>query len=133
MARHVTFLTRLVYIWAAVNGIAGVALLAFSLAAVALALTPSGQPPGSEVAAGITAATLAVVGLSALAWAIIHLITARGLAARRWWARSLALLLSAFDVLLLPLGTALALYMLWVLLQEDARRQFAQGGGSLVP
>ena len=133
MARHVTFLPRLVYIWAAVNGIAGVALLAFSLAAVALALTPSGQPPGSEVAAGITAATLAVVGLSALAWAIIHLITARGLAARRWWARSLALLLSAFDVLLLPLGTALALYMLWVLLQEDARRQFAQGGGSLVP
>jgi hypothetical protein len=133
VARHVTFLTRLVFIWAALNGLAGVALLAFSLAAVTLALSPSGQPPGSEVAAGITAATLAVVGLSALAWAIIHLIAARGLSARRWWARSLALLLSAFDVLLLPLGTALALYSLWVLLQDDARRQFVQGGGSLVP
>ena len=83
--------------------------------------------------AGVTAATLAVVGLSALAWAIIHVIAARGLSGRRWWARLLTILLSAFDVLLLPLGTALALYALGVLLQEDARRQFVQGGGSLVP
>ena len=133
MARHVTFLTRLVFIWAVVNGLAGVALLAFSMAAATLALTPSGQPPGSEVAAGITAATLAVVGLSALAWAVIHVVAARGLSGRRWWARSLTILLSAFDVLLLPLGTALAVYALWVLLQEDARRQFVQGGGSVVP
>ncbi len=133
MARHVTFLTRLVFIWAAINGLAGAALLAFSLAAVTLALSPSGQPPGSEVAAGVTAATLGVLGISALAWALIHLIVARGLSARRWWARSLTLLLSAFDVLLLPLGTALALYALWVLLQEESRRHFVQGPGSVVP
>jgi hypothetical protein len=54
----------------------------------------------------------------------MHLVTGRGLAARRPWARMLALVLALFNVLLLPLGTALSAYTLWVLLQDDTRRQF---------
>ncbi len=124
MAGHVAFLVRLTLLWSAVTGLVGLALLAFALAAVTLVFTAGGQPPGSEVAAGVTAATLGVVALSSLAWAAVHLVAGRGLAARRPWARLLALLLALFNVLLLPLGTALAAYTLWVLLQEDARRQF---------
>lgn len=124
MGRHVTFLVRLTLLWSALNGLAGLALLAFSAAAVTLVFSTSGQPPGSEVAAGVTAATLAVLALSALLWAVVHLAAGRGLGARRPWARMLALVLALFDVLLLPLGTALAAYTLWVLLQEEARRQF---------
>ena len=37
---------------------------------------------------------------------------------------SLALALALFDLLLLPLGTALGVYTLWVLLHEEVRSTF---------
>jgi hypothetical protein len=72
----------------------------------------------------VTAATLAVVALAAIAWAIGHHIASRGLRTRKAWARNLALALAAFNLLLLPLGTALGLYTLWVLLHEQVRAEF---------
>ena len=43
---------------------------------------------------------------------------------RRAWARNLALMLAVCNLLLLPLGTALGLYTLWVLLHEEVRTGF---------
>ena len=67
-----------------------------------------------------------VVGLAlaAIAWAIGHHVASRGLRTRKAWARNLALALAAFNLLLLPLGTALGLYTLWVLLHEQVRVEF---------
>jgi hypothetical protein len=124
VARHVEFLSRVLYIWSAFNAIVGLAVLAFSIGAASLAVTASAENPGTEVAAGITAATLAVVALTALAWAGVHYLCARGLSAHRAWARALGLALGLFDLPLVPLGTALGGYALWVLLQEDTRRLF---------
>jgi uncharacterized membrane protein (DUF2068 family) len=124
VARHVEFLSRLLYIWSAFTGIAGLALVAFSIGAASLAVTAGAESPGTEVAAGVTAATLAVVALTALAWAGVHYLCARGLWGYRPWARSLGLALGLFDLPLVPLGTGLGAYALWVLLQEDTRRRF---------
>ena len=124
VTRHVAFLARVVRLWSGFNLIIGLALLAFAVAAGTLAMGAEGQPPGTEVAAGVTAGTLGVVALAALVWAAAHHAAARGLGARRAWGRNLALILAPFDLLLLPLGTALGLYALWVLLQEEARAQF---------
>jgi len=44
---------------------------------------------------------------------------------RRPSARLLALMLGAVDLLLLPYGTALGVYALWVLLHEDGKKMFA--------
>ena len=38
---------------------------------------------------------------------------------RRRWSRLLALMLGSVDLLLLPYGTALGVYALWMLLNED--------------
>jgi uncharacterized membrane protein YidH (DUF202 family) len=120
---HVRLLVRLVQGWAVVNLIIGLSLTAFAVAA-ALLVTAAGTEPGTEVAAGVTAATLTVLALAALAWAAAHWQAARGLTRGRPWARNLALVLAAFNLLLLPLGTALGLYTLWVLLHEHVREQF---------
>jgi hypothetical protein len=120
---HVRLLVRLVQGWAVVNLIIGLSLAAFAIAA-ALLVTAAGTEPGTEVAAGVTAATLTVLALAALAWAGAHWQAARGLTRGRPWARNLALVLAAFNLLLLPLGTALGLYTLWVLLHEHVREQF---------
>lgn len=123
MARHVALAARLLRLWAAFNFIVGFALLAFGVSAAMLAGAPD-TAPGTEVAAGVTAATLFVVAISALAWAAAHRLAAGGLDAGRRWARHLSLVLAAFNLLLLPLGTALGAYMLWVLLHEDVRVRF---------
>ena len=121
MARHVTFLIRLTQLWSGFNLIVGLALAAFAVAAATLVVS---APAGTEVAAGVTAATLTVVALAAIVWAVAHHVANRGLRSRKAWARSLALILAAFNLLLLPLGTALGLYTLWVLLHEEVRVGF---------
>jgi hypothetical protein len=49
-----------------------------------------------------------------------------GVPLRRYthWSRFIALLLGSVDLLLLPYGTALGAYALWVLLREDGKRLF---------
>lgn len=121
MARHVTFLIRLTQLWSGFNLIVGLALAAFAVAAATLVVS---APAGTEVAAGVTAATLTVVALAAIVWAVAHYVANRGLRSHKAWARSLALILAAFNLLLLPLGTALGLYTLWVLLHEEVRVGF---------
>ena len=123
MNRHVTFLVRLTQLWSGFNLVIGLGLSAFAVAAATLIVSARDQV-GTEVAAGVTAATLAVVALAALAWALVHHVTGRGLRDHKPWARNLALILAAFNLLLLPLGTALGLYTLWVLLHEEVRVGF---------
>jgi hypothetical protein len=128
VARHVEFLIRLLLIWSAFIAIVGLAVLAFAVAAASLAITSSAESPGTEVAAGVTAATLALVSLTALAWGAVHYVCARGLREYHGWARALGLALGLFDLPLVPLGTGLGGYALWVLLQEDTRRRFGAAG-----
>jgi hypothetical protein len=127
VGQHFRLLVRFVQGWAAINVIIGLSLAAFAVSAATLAADRH-IAPGTEVAAGVTAATLAVVALAALAWAGAHWYAARGLARGRPWARNLALVLAACNLLLLPLGTALGLYTLWVLLHEGVREQFVHTG-----
>ena len=42
------------------------------------------------------------------------------------WARILAIVISALNLLNVPIGTALGVYGLWVLLQAETERLFAQ-------
>ncbi len=133
MTRHVTFLIRLTQLWSGFKLVVGLALAAFAVAAATLVVSAHQQPPGTEVAAGVTAATLAVVALAAILWAVAHHVAGRGLLTRKAWARNLALILAAFNLLLLPLGTALGLYTLWVLLHEEVRAGFHASASEFRP
>jgi hypothetical protein len=46
---------------------------------------------------------------------------------RKRWGRILALIVGAFDLLDIPLGTALGIYCFWVLLQDDTVQCFEPG------
>src|SRR5262249_44744923 len=62
----------------------------------------------------------------AAAFAGAYLFVAWGLSEREPWARTLAIVLSFFAVLRFPLGTALGIYTLWVLLPDPSRREYDQ-------
>ena len=55
---------------------------------------------------------------------VVHLILAWGLYERKQWARPLGLAIGFLALLRFPLGTALGIYTLWVLLPEISAREY---------
>ncbi len=68
---------------------------------------------------------LAAVCLVVLVLSLPGIIAGIGLLNLRPWARTLAIVLSVLNLVHVPLGTALGIYGLWVLLQEETERIFA--------
>ncbi len=65
---------------------------------------------------------------------VLHLVLAWGLFEREPWARFLGLALGFLALLRFPLGTALGIYTLWVLLPERSGAEYermTQGGGAM--
>ncbi len=122
MERHVTLLGILAGIWGGLALVVGLSMLLLSAGAMAEAIDPS--TAGIELAASVTAAVFALIGGLALAWGGVHVWVAALLGRRRSSGRVLALALALVNLLVLPFGTALGIYALWVLLTNDGRRLF---------
>ena len=122
MTSHVELVGVLFVIWGLLTTLVGLSTLALGVAAFALiASTAQG---GGRVAAGLTAAAFTLLAVIAILWGVTHVLVGLPLRQRRSWARLLALMLGSVDLLLLPYGTALGCYALWVLLNERGRRLF---------
>ncbi len=70
---------------------------------------------------------LPIGGVICLALAAVFLLTGWGLLERASWARPLAIALACLSLLHMPLGTALGIYTLWVLLPERAEAEYRKG------
>jgi hypothetical protein len=125
--RHIDFLGRLHLVWALLNAVVACGMAAFAAAAGVLARAAPHEGPGSEIAAILTAAIFLVLAVSAALWAAVHWRCGHALIRHDRFGRHLALALAVGNSMLIPLGTLLAGYALWVLLQEDARAFFEPG------
>jgi hypothetical protein len=122
MERHVTILATLSRLWGALALLLGVSLLLLAGGALALVYVP--QPRAVEFAAGVTAGMFAFGGVSALLWGAASLWSGVLLKRRQPLGRALGLALGVVNLLVLPFGTALGIYGLWVLLTNEGRRYF---------
>jgi hypothetical protein len=61
-----------------------------------------------------------------LGGAVLGIITGWGLLQRQSWARMLAIIFGCFSLLDIPLGTALGIYTLWVLLPSKSEEEYRQ-------
>ena len=100
----------------------GVSLLLLSAGALAVLFGPDGSAVG--FAAGVTATAFAVMGAVALLWGGAHVGASVLLRRRRPAGRVLTLGLAVVNLLVLPFGTALGAYALWILLTNEGRRLF---------
>jgi hypothetical protein len=125
MASQVDFLGILFIVWGLLTTLVGVSTLALGVGAVALIASAS-RGGGGEVAAGVTAVAFTALALIAIVWGTAHVIVGVPLRRRRPWSRLGALALGAVDLLLLPYGTALGVYAMWILLHEDGKRLFTE-------
>jgi hypothetical protein len=131
--RHIDFLAQLYRLWGAVFAIVGVAALALTGGAAAIARVSGPVATGSDVAAGVTAVALGALALVALIWAALHTWVGRALAGHGPRARLLALGLAVGNLPLLPFGTALGAYACWVLLNEEGRQVFVSTSPTAPP
>jgi hypothetical protein len=75
---------------------------------------------------GFLAPFVAGIGVLICVRAIAGIIAGWGLMAHQSWARMLALVLGCLSLIHFPLGTALGIYTLWVLVSQDACSQYRQ-------
>jgi len=128
MTSHADFVGILFVIWGLLTTLVGLSTLALGFGAVALIVSASRGGGGGQVAAGMTAAVFTVLAVIAIVWGIAHVVVGVPLRRRRPWARLAALMLGAVDLLLLPYGTALGAYAIWVLLSEQGKALFVGAG-----
>jgi hypothetical protein len=123
MRVHVDVLGWLFVLAGATAALTGVAL---GCLAVGTALTVSRQSPAASswahplVVVFVAVAFVLILGGGAMA------AIGRALGRRRPGARPLALAAGVVNIGFLPFGTALGIYTFWVLVNDEARRQFGR-------
>ena len=126
MDRHVTLLGLLSSLWGALAALVGVSMLLLAAGATTLSNMPDGETVA--LAAGLTAAIFASIGVFSLIWGVAHVWAAVLLRRRASSGRILMLGLAFVNLLVFPFGTALGGYALWILLTHEGRRLFETGG-----
>jgi hypothetical protein len=120
--RHLAILAILIRLWGGLALLVGVSLLLLAAGAMAIVVDPSAA--AVAFAAGVTAGMFAFLGACALLWGGGHVWAAARLKRRHPAGRAMTLALAVVNLLILPFGTALGGYALWVLLSNDGRHAF---------
>ena len=126
MKSHVDFLGVLFIVWGLLTVVVGVSTLALAIGAISL-ITSANRGESGQVAAGLTAAAFTTLAFIAILWGAVHVMVGVPLRRHTPWSRFIALMLGSVDLLLLPYGTALGIYALYVLLNEKGKRLFNEG------
>jgi hypothetical protein len=126
--RHVRLLGILASLWGALAALVGVSMLLLAAGAFALSVDPEGE--SVALAAGLTAAVFASVGVFSLLWGVTHMWAAALLRRRAARGRVLMLGLGVVNLFIFPFGTALGAYALWTLLTHEGRVLFETAGVS---
>ena len=121
---HVDFVGTLFTVWGILTTLIGFSTLALGIGAVAIITSASHGGGGGQVAAGLTAAAFTTLAIIAMVWGVAHVGVGVPLRRHRPWSRLVALMLGSVDLVLMPYGTALGVYALWVLLNEDTKSLF---------
>ncbi len=130
MDRHVNLLAVLWTIWGALTILVGVSTMLLAVGALAAVLGPGGE--SVSTAASLIAAAFALVGGFTLLWGFAHMFAGALVRRRLSAGRTLSLGLAILNLLVLPFGTALGGYALWILLTADGRRLFEPAAAPLV-
>jgi hypothetical protein len=120
---HVDLAGTLFVVWGLLTTLIGLSTLALAIGAIAVIVSAT-REAGSQFAAGLTAAAFSTLAIIAMVWGVAHVAVGTRLRRLNPRARLAALLLGSVDLALLPYGTALGVYALWVLLHEDGKRLF---------
>jgi len=118
MEKHITIVAVLSIVFGTIGILIGIAAF--------VAIAGGGlisQDPTAIKATGIVGP---VIALFFFITSVPELIAGIGLLKRRSWARILALILAIPDLMKIPIGTAIGIYVIWALLNEETAKLFAR-------
>jgi hypothetical protein len=122
VAAHVRLLSILQVVWGWIGLLLGVSTLMLAAGALMIGLTTEGR----EIPAGVTAAAFAVCAVALLVFGVGNAWAGAAIRRRQSYGRLAALVLSLPNLFVLPFGTALGIYALWVLLHDETRTMFVK-------
>jgi len=122
MPLHLDVLSRLHAIWGTFGILTGASLEVLAIGTRAALAELGSVGPGGRAAAWLLVTVGGVLAVGGAAMILIG----RALARRHKAGRALALAGALPNLVLVPFGTALSIYTFWVLLNDDARRQFGR-------
>lgn len=132
MRDHVKILGILNIAMGCLSAVAGViVLLIFGGLAGVVGVSATDQD--AAVAAPVIAIVGVCIAIFLLVLGLPAIVGGWGLLKFKPWAKILVLILSVLHLFHIPLGTALGIYGLWVLLNDETRRLFETGGQVYVP
>lgn len=127
MEQHVKILGVLNIVWGAMGALGGLVLLAIFGGVYGIAGVAIGHNPGAQIALPIIAIIGSVIALFLLILSVPSIIAGIGLLYFKPWARIFALVISVLHLFNIPIGTALGIYGLWVLLSQEGQHCFSSG------
>jgi hypothetical protein len=120
---HLKVLAWLYIVFGILGSLLGLGLMAL-LGIIGVAGAAS--DPDAWMAVPILGFTGVALGVFMLILSVPGIIAGAGLLKYRPWARILTIVLSALNLMNIPIGTILGVYGLWVMLSEDGSRLFVQ-------
>jgi len=119
---HVKLVGILWMAYSALHAVSGVLVLfAAKFVVVRIGEIPNGPPPWVM---DFLRPALGIIGWLILVKAAVGLIAGWGLLQREEWARVFALVVGFLALLNVPIGTALGIYTLWVLLPSQSEQEY---------
>ena len=120
MIPHLVLLAVLQQVWGVIGVMLGASTLMLAAAAAAIGWTTGGD----QIAAGVTALAFTVCATALLLAGAANAWVGAALRRREPRGRMSALALAVPNLFVLPFGTALGIYALWVLLHNETRLMF---------
>jgi hypothetical protein len=119
---HIDVLGRLHTVWGTFGVLAGIScgILALGLNAAIAGFAALDHPAQSAVSVFV------LFGSIQVAAGLVMMAIGRALGRRSRAGRFIALLTAVLNLVVVPFGTALGIYTFWVLLNDDARREFGR-------
>ncbi len=128
VARHAHVLGVLWIIYSMLHAFGGVVLLILAntlFLHMARFLPPDAPPPAREMPFFLHPLFL-FIGTALLAKGLAGIAAGIGLLQRQPWARMLAIVVGIVSLINIPIGTAIGIYTLWVLLSSNADQEYSQ-------
>jgi len=125
MADHVKILGILHIVYGILGVLAGIIILLI-FGGLAGVVSVAAHSADALIAVPILGGIGAFIFILLLALSLPGIVAGVGLIEFRPWARMLTIILSALELMSVPIGTALGIYGLWVLLSPGAEQLFRQ-------